>query len=52
MLKHLNLFNIFFSYLCQNNCISNPNQTPSIYFYFGHQITNNVQLGKTLQMSD
>ena len=51
MLKHLNLFNIFFLYLYQNNCISNPNQTPSI-FYFGHQITNNVQLGKTLQMSD
>ena len=47
MLIHLELFNQTFSYLCQNNFISNSDQIPSKYFYSGYWITNGFQLDKT-----
>ena len=50
MIIHSKNFNQTFSYLCQNNFISNPNQIHSKYFYYGYQITNSAQLSRTLQM--
>ena len=43
-------FNQTFSFLCQNNFISKPNQLHS-NIYFAYEITNGVQLGETSQMS-
>ena len=42
MLKHPKLYNQTFSYLCQYNFISNPNQMHSKHFYSSYQIINGV----------
>ena len=42
MIIHSKLFNQTFSYLYQNNFISNPNQIHSKQVYFGYPITNDA----------
>ena len=53
--KNANIVKLFiktFSYSFQNNFLSKPNQIHSKYFYSDYQITNDVQLGRTSQISD
>ena len=52
ILIHLKLFNKTFLYQYQNNFSLKLNKIYSKYLYSGYRITNSVQLGGTLQMSD
>ena len=51
MLIYSKLFNKTFLYPILNNFSSKQNKIYSKYLYSGYRITNDVQLGKTSQIS-